>query len=219
MLTERPHTINLPNFDKGVFTHVEHVQTDPRHIAQQWLSKFEAVLASKDVSRLSTVLRSDCWWRDHLALEWDYHTVQGLPNVTDFVGKNIERIQPYNFKLSESGKFVPKLTKPIEGLEWVESMFSFETKIARGSGMLRIVEGNDNVWKGYLVYTMIKELKGFEELTGTRRAHGGNNSLLGGPIKGNWQDRRDRQLEFLDEEPQVLIIGAGKGTYPCIFIA
>ena len=98
----------------------------------------------------------------------------------------------------------------MDGLEWIESMFSFETQKGRGSGMMRIVQGADGTWKGYMMYTIIKELKGFEESTGSRRSHGGNNSLLGGTIKGNWQERRERQLEFIDEEPQVVVIGAGK---------
>ena len=39
--------------------------------------------------------------------------------------------------------------------------------------------------KGYMMYTVLKELKGFEEQAGCRRAHGENDSLLDGTIKGN----------------------------------
>ena len=208
MLAERPHTIHLPKFGKAV-AHVEHSAPNPRQVAQQWISKLEAVLASKDMSRLGSIMHNDCWWRDFLAFEWDFHTINGLDNVADFIGKNIETSAPHNFKLQQTGKFVPSYAKPIDGLEWIESMFSFETKTGRGSGMLRVVQGADGVWKGYMLYTVLKELKGFEEKAGSRRGHGGNNSLLNGGIKGNWQDRRNRQVEFLDEEPQVVIIGAG----------
>ena len=76
--------------------------------------------------------------------------------------------------------------------------------------MLRLVQGNDGIWKGYMIYTALQELKGFEEKIGARRTHGGNNSLIGGAIKGNWLERRERQKEFLDEEPTVLIVGAGR---------
>lgn len=209
MLTERPHTINLPKFGKGV-SHIEHATPNPKHIAQQWISKLESVLASKDMARLSTVMHQDCWWRDHLAFEWDFHTIQGLEQLSKFLSKNIESTQPSHFKLSQSGKFAPTLSKPMDGLNWIESMFTFETKIARGSGVLRIVQGADGIWKGYMVYTVIKELKGFEENIGRRRPHGGNNSLLGGTIKGNWKERRDRQVDFMDDEPQVMVIGAGE---------
>ncbi len=208
MLAERAHTIHLPKFGKDV-TPLHEVAPNPRHIAQQWITKFESVLTSKDLSRLPTVMHEDCWWRDMLAFEWDFHTIHGLGKLTDYMSKNIESGLS-NLRLQQSGKFAPSVAKPIESLEWIESMFDFETKTGRGSGMLRIVQGENGVWKGYMMYTVLKELKGFEEKAGSRRAHGGNNSLLGGAIKGNWHDRRQRQLDFLDEEPQVLIIGAGQ---------
>lgn len=212
MLTERPHTIHLPKFGKAV-TPVEYSRPNPKAVAQEWISKLESVLASKDVSRLGSIMHADCWWRDMLAFDWDLRTIHGLDKLTEYIGKNIESAQLSKLRLHQSGKFAPAVAKPIDGLEWVESMFDFESKTGRGSGMLRIVQGNDGVWKGYMVYTVLKELKGFEEKAGTRRAHGGNNSLLGGTIKGNWLDRRQRQGEFLDEEPQVVIIGAGKYPY------
>ena len=209
MLAERSHTVHLPKFGKAV-THVEREAPNPKHIAQQWIFKLEAVLASKDMSRLGSIMHQDCWWRDMLAFEWDFHTISGLDNVAKYVGQNIDHSTPHNLKLQQSGKYVPGYVKPIDGLEWIESMFSFETQTGRGSGMLRIVQGADGVWKGYMMYTVLKELKGFEEKAGTRRGHGGNNSLLNGGIKGNWQERRQRQIEFLDEEPQVFIVGAGQ---------
>ena len=129
--------------------------------------------------------------------------------LTDFIGKHQETAQVSNIRLHHKGQFAPSVAKPMDGLEWIESMFDFDTKTGRGSGMLRIVQGADGIWKGYMMYTVLKELKGAEENAGYRRPHGGNNSLLGGAIKGNWQERRQRQLEFLDEEPQVLIVGAG----------
>ena len=36
-----------------------------------------------------------------------------------------------------------------------------------------------------------------------------NNSLLDGTIKGNWLDRHQRKVHFIDEEPEVVFIGAG----------
>ena len=144
-----------------------------------------------------------------LAFQWDFRTIHGLDKLTKYIGKHQERAQISQIRLHQKGQFSPSVAKPMQGLEWIESMFDFETKIGRGSGVLRIAQGADGVWKGYMMYTVLKELKGAEESTGHRRPHGGNNSLLGGAIKGNWQERRQRQLEFLDQEPQVLIVGAG----------
>ncbi len=209
MLAERPHAVHLPNMGKAV-TQIECENPNPHEIAQRWISKLEAVLASKDASRLRSVMHQDCWWRDMLVFDWDFHTLSGLDNVIKYIGHNLDRSTPCNLKLQQSGKFAPAITRPIDGLEWVESMFSFETQTGRGSGMLRIVQSADSTWKGYILYTALTELKGFEERAGALRGHGGNNSLLNGNIKGNWQDRRQRQIDFLDEEPLIVIVGAGQ---------
>ncbi|KIX09132.1 uncharacterized protein Z518_00210 [Rhinocladiella mackenziei CBS 650.93] len=84
-----------------------------------------------------------------------------------------------SFKLNEAGKFAPSTSSPVDGPEWVESMLSIETKFGRGKGMLRLVQGDDGIYKGYMLYTSLPELKGFEENSGARRPHGGNNSFVG----------------------------------------
>lgn len=208
MLTVSPHTVDLPNFGK-VVSPPEQTPSNPKFVASQWISKLESVLASNDTSRLASIFHPDCWWRDMLGFQWDFRTIHGLDKLTEYIGKHQETTQISNFRLHQNSQFAPSLAKPMEGLEWIESMFDFETKKGRGSGMLRVVQGADGIWKGYIMYTVLKELKGAEENAGYRRPHGGNNSLLGGTIKGNWQERRQRQHEFLDEEPQVLIVGAG----------
>ncbi|KAL9063726.1 MAG: hypothetical protein Q9161_009311 [Pseudevernia consocians] len=209
MLTVSPHTIDLPKFGKAVSL-PEQNPPNPKVVATQWVSKLESALASKDAARLANIFHPDCWWRDMLAFQWDLRTVHGLDKLTDFIGKHQETAQISNIRLHRKGQFAPSVAKPMDGLEWIESMFDFDTKTGRGSGVLRIVQGADGIWKGYMMYTVLKELKGAEESAGYRRPHGGNNSLLGGAIKGNWQERRQRQFEFLDEEPQVLIVGAGQ---------
>jgi hypothetical protein len=214
MLAER-HTIKLPCSGHGISrgeTKAPATATlSPVAIAQKWITSFESALLSGEVAGFAKVLHQDCWWRDMLALSWDLRTVHGLPNVTSYLSDNLSHTTPHNLRLQETGKFVPAFGTPIEGLEWVESMFDFDTKVGRGSGMLRLVQGADGIWKGQMIYTALQELKGFEDKAGMRRPHGGNESLIGSAAtKGNWLDRRARQLEFLDEEPTVLIVGAGQ---------
>ena len=152
-----------------------------------------------------------------LAFQWDFRTVHGLEKVTEYIGKHQENAQISTIRLRQSGQFAPSMAKPTKHLEWIESMIDLETKTGRGSGMLRIVQGADGIWKGYMMYTVLKELKGAEENAGYRRPHGGSNSPPSGAIKDNWQERRQRQLEFLDEEPQVLIVGASmQSTCPTL---
>jgi hypothetical protein len=212
MLAQHPHDITLPTFtNKEVKISVVE-KSEPRELAQKWLDKFAAVLSSGNASGLANIIHTDSWWRDYLTLTWDFRTIRGAPKVVDFLSQNIQEAGITNVRLQKDEKFAPSFQTPLEGLEWVESMFHYETKVGRGKGFLRLAQGDDGSWKAHFISTSLQELKGHEELKGARRPHGGKNSLEGGIIKGNWQERRDRQKEFLDNEPDVFIVGAGKSS-------
>ncbi|TKX18302.1 pyridine nucleotide-disulfide oxidoreductase-like protein 7 [Elsinoe australis] len=49
-----------------------------------------------------------------------------------------------------------------------------------------------------------------EERVGDLRPHGGNNSLQGGTLQGNWYERRQKEIEFEDVQPTVVVVGAGQ---------
>ncbi|KAF2665642.1 FAD/NAD(P)-binding domain-containing protein [Microthyrium microscopicum] len=198
-----PHSVPLPVFGKLQ-------PSSPQHVASEWLSKFESVVTNGDASRLGDVFHEDCWWRDLLSMSWDYHTLQGLSKVKTFAQTRMSSAGFKNFKLREQGAFTPAQAKVTDTLSWVESIFSFETSIGRGQGVLRLTPDADGAWKAYIVYTSLQELKSHEWATGANRPHGGKNTLEGGIIKGNWVERKQRQKEFLDNEPTCLIIGAGQ---------
>lgn len=205
-LAQNHHIIQLP------VTPQVTTPLDPRAIAQRWITDLEAVLSGNDFSRLTELFHQESWWRDMLALEWNLRTIQNLDRIEDFVRQNQPRAQLSAFRLQDDGKFQPSLDTPVEGrLSWVVSMFFFETKVGRGTGMLRLTQdGPSGVWKAYAVYTSLQELKGFEEPLGPRRVYGTLDSMPGGSSKGTWAERRQRQREFLDEEPTVLVVGAGR---------
>ncbi|KAL1648803.1 hypothetical protein SLS58_001983 [Diplodia intermedia] len=216
LATDSLHTIKLPTFTKPELSATLPSKTatpaiNPTEIASKWLASFAAALAAPDLgASLPAVLHADCWWRDHLALSWDLRTVRGLDALKTYVGGAQPRSALRPTALAEGGNFAPCTKTPVEGLEWVESMFEWETEVGRGKGMLRLVPDGGG-WKAYMLYTALQELKGFEDRVGVRRPHGGNNSLVGGAMKnGNWTERRERQIEFLDEEPQVVCVGAGQ---------
>ena len=213
MLAETSYTIQLPKLDNAK-VNVPKTSIDPWTIAQQWISKLEVVVGDSNVSQLDSLIHQDCWWRDMLVFTWDYRSIHGLDKLKDYLGGHISGTQYGRLRLRDTGKFAPRIQEPAHGLRWIESMFDFETKTGRGTGMLRLAQGSDGLWKGCMIYTALTEIKEYEEHAGMRRPHGGNNSLLGGAIQGNWQERRLRQSEFLDRGPTVLIIGSG--TFYCL---
>jgi hypothetical protein len=201
-LAENQHVVKLPVTPKST-------PPCPREVAQRWISNFEDVLSQNDASRLGDLFHKESWWRDTLALDWDFRSVQNLDQIQAYVQKNQPQAQLSGFRLQDQGKYQPTLESPIESLTWVASMFFFETKVGKGTGMLRLTQAEDGTWKAYVVYTSLQELKGSEEPLDAKRAPGTKESMPGGFSGGNWYERRQRQLEFLDEEPTVLVVGAG----------
>ncbi|KAA8651972.1 hypothetical protein EYZ11_001733 [Aspergillus tanneri] len=182
----------------------------PRSVTQRWITNLEALLHSGKFSRLSELFHEESWWRDMLALDWDFHTIQNCSSIQDFLHRSQPHAQLSAFRLQHEGKLQPQLEKPLENLNWISSMFFFETQVGRGAGVIRLTQDDAGAWKAYSVYTSLQELKNFEEPLGSRRVNGTIESMPGGLSKGNWVERRQREIEFLDEEPTALVIGAGQ---------
>jgi hypothetical protein len=204
MTTKFQHrnSVPLPRFPKAN-------PASATHVAQEWIDRFATVVAGGNVSLLHTVVHDESWWRDALALSWDYHTIHGLSTLTAFLQSRLSDIGFGSFKLREQGSFTPNQVTLTEDISWIESVFSFETAVGRGEGVFRLTPNKDGNWKAYIVYTAIQELKGHEWAAGRNRPHGGNNRLEGGISKGNWLEKKQVEREFLDEAPTCLIIGAG----------
>uniref|UniRef100_A0A8H7K3F7 FAD/NAD(P)-binding domain-containing protein n=1 Tax=Bionectria ochroleuca TaxID=29856 RepID=A0A8H7K3F7_BIOOC len=172
-------------------------------VAQQWLNSLEAVFSSGDFSSLGDLFNEDSWWRDIIALQWDFRTIHGREAIQKFLSQNKESGPLSNFRLHETGKFQPRLEIVNEktGLAWISSLFHFESPIGTGLGVLRLTQERPGVWKAFAVYTSLQTLKAHDEPLVEKRW---------GLSKGTWSERRKRQVDFLDEDPQVLVVGAGQ---------
>ncbi|OBR16541.1 Flavin-containing monooxygenase [Colletotrichum higginsianum IMI 349063] len=182
-----------------------------RDIVAEWTSRFEQTLSGqKDKLDLTPVFRQDAWVRDFLGLSWDFRTINGLDEISAFFAENQPRARLGRLRPREQGAFRPEFRDPAPGVHWVDSLFDFETDVGRGKGVVRLTleegdDGDDDTWKAFMINFTLVEMKGFEEKVGINRPTGHVDDLR----KGNWREQRERQMEFLDEEPAVLIIGAG----------
>jgi hypothetical protein len=73
--------------------------------------------------------------------------------VTEYLEGNIYRSKIRNVKIREHGGFPPSLQNPSEGLEWIQTLFDFETAFGSGVGVLRLVLGADGDWKAFAIST------------------------------------------------------------------
>lgn len=197
------HVIQLP-------TTPSDAPSDPQIIAQEWLSGLETQLAHPEKLDLTNLFHVESWWRDMLALDWDMRTVRTASDIRSFLSKQQSKAKLSKFRLQDTGKFQPRLEQVVEGLSWISSIFFFESAVGTGTGMLRLTQADDGMWKAYAVYTSLQELSSAREPLGTRRAEGTTESMPGGIDGGTWIERRERQKEFLDDQPTTLVVGAGK---------
>lgn len=181
-------------------------------VAQEWLSKLETILSSGDFSRLIEIFNEDSWWRDILALQWDFRSIHGREAIAGFLAENHASGAITELKLQEDGQFQPTLetVDATTGFAWISSLFHYKTRIGRGSGVLRLTQERPGVWKAFAVYTTLQELNGAEEPLGAKRPYGTIDSMPGGFSKGTWLERRERQKDFTEAEPEVMVVGAGR---------
>ena len=187
-------------------------EVDAKKVVQEWLAKLESAFSTGQFSNLDDLFNEDSWWRDILTLQWDFRTIHGRAQIEEFLQENQKSGPLSSFRLQETGKFVPALETIDKetGFAWVSSLFHYESKVGRGTGVLRLTQEKPGVWKAFAVYTTLQELKDHAEPLNEKRWYGTIDSMPGGLAKGTWVERRKRQADFVDEEPQVLVIGAGQ---------
>ena len=206
---------------------------DAVKLATEWLSSFANFAEQGDIngilslipdSQLSSNIFKESaasidttttdfavYWRDVLALTWDFRTFEGTPKIKQFLIDRLSKPKTIsNIQLRSSSQLV----KPYPDLAWIQLSFSFETQFGLGSGIVRLIpistgggggpNSNDNaavvVWKAHSIFTNLDDLKGFPEKIGALR-----NAQ---PNHGKWEAEREK-ASFLDKDPTVLIIGGG----------
>ena len=170
-------------------------------VVDDWFAKFVKAIGLKDVPAIVDLFLDGGFWRDMLALTWDFRTFEGKRAVSRFLEDQLGVFDPVPETFSLQRDLV-QLQQPYEDIAWIQAVFNFDTNVGHASGVFRLVPLPDGTWKAHVVYTNLEDLKGFPERIGPLRNFE--------PNHGRWADRRERERECLDEEPAVVIVGAGQ---------
>jgi len=173
----------------------------PSQRAQAWLDAFGQALASGQPDAVLPLFDADCYWRDLVSFTWNIRTQEGPAAIRDMLAARQADTAASNFALEGEAT-------EADGV--LEAWFTFETRVSRGRGHLRLKNSTqgDKAWT--LLTTMV-ELKGFEEKKGSRRIKGAEHGVHKG--RKSWLElRQDEQARLgYTEQPYVLIIGGGQG--------
>ena len=184
-------------------------RTDDSSVAaDNWLAQFEEALAKPDDGLLKTLFHADSYWRDVLALSWNIQTLNGADAILKALPPLARSAAPSAFTIDPDRAAPRKVMRA--GTNAIEAIFRFETKVGRGSGIIRLIPDADdgNRLKAWTLLTELGELKGFEEQLGVQRPRGNAYSRdFRGP---NWLDLRKQSAGYADRDPTVLVIGGGQ---------
>lgn len=194
---------------------------DALAVTQDILSQFNAHLSSapsnpKDAASgiASLFLDGECYWRDHLALSWDLRTLKTRDKIAAFLLQDNDKNNTIT-NLSEvtldtsTERRAPRVTplNPRGTCRGIVAYLTFKSKVGSGHGYARLAQegGGSGSWKIWTLFTTLEELRGFEEPIGARRPEGVNHGYHHG--RKNWLDRRHDEENFVNSEPDVLIVG------------
>ncbi|KAH9920544.1 FAD/NAD(P)-binding domain-containing protein [Epithele typhae] len=188
--------IALPTLDRlGVAAAPADV--DPSKVAALWFASFTQLAQSNDIDGLLALFIPDAWFRDMLALTWAFRTFHGQAKIRPFLTDRLAASKISDWALGDV-----RLDTPYPDLAWVLARFTFKTETGICSGYFRLIPTPNGEWRGWTFYTNLEELKGFPEATGPLRSFA--------PNHGKWVAQREREREFADADPTVLIIGGGQ---------
>lgn len=184
-------------------------RTDDSSVAADtWLAQFEEALAKPDGALLPALFHPDSYWRDVLALTWNIQTLNGRDAILTALPPLARDMAPNAFAIAP-GRAAPRKVMRA-GTNAIEAIFTFETKVGRGNGIIRLIPDEDDGHrlKVWTLLTELVELKGFEEQLGVNRPRGNAYSRdFRGP---NWLDLRNASKAYADRDPTVLVIGGGQ---------
>lgn len=175
---------------------------DCREAATLWLSRFDAALALGEVD--DALFDADCLWRDVVAFTDDLRTFPA-GRVAAELQERQSQVGASNVALA-AGHVEPRVVER-NGVTSIEAVFSFDVPSGTGIGIVRLVPGPDG-HRARNLFTMLDGLTDHPERVGANRPTGqADSSKFGGP---NWLDRRTVARNYVEHDPQVLIVGGGQ---------
>lgn len=173
-----------------------------------WLNRLSAAVDSGTATQIGSLFGDDAYWKDILALTWDYKMFTGRKDIEQGIGSVLSSIQSGSLRPA-AGRAAPRLVRR-SARTVVEAYFDFENQVGRGTGFVRIVlnEAEPEQSQAWFVLTTLQELTGFEEKVGQNRPTGVEYSEhFGGD---NWLDKRRKERTYSDRDPEVIIVGGGQ---------
>ncbi|RMD39973.1 hypothetical protein DV735_g5151, partial [Chaetothyriales sp. CBS 134920] len=182
---------------------------DPAAIAM--LKYFNMAMLAGDVDAVAHFFLQDGYWRDHLALSVDFHTLKGRNKIQSFLREHGLWLETMEIDMSSDYR-MPRVVS-FDGLgkvNGIEAFIKFASKHGVGRGIISLFHDSaSSSWKISSLFTSLDSLTGPVERPFGKRVVGVPRG--GHPGSKNWLERRTAESKFADGvKPAVLIVGAGQ---------
>ncbi|KAG9309314.1 hypothetical protein JVU11DRAFT_10802 [Chiua virens] len=175
--------------------------TSATEVATAWFNAFSTAVASPNVAGILDLFLEDGFWKDVLALTWDFRSLEGRDAIKNLLEHRLVPTGLVDLRLSEEPFRAPELQKLFPDLVLLRLSFDFGTKVGKGKGTCYLAPVPGGSWKAYMLFTCLESLNDFPEQTGPLRRQDAEHGI--------WEERRRREVELADGDPTVIVIGAG----------
>lgn len=170
-----------------------------------WLSALQNRLEQRPVADLTDLFVAEAWWRDIIALYWDFHTRSGVPAITAYLNESEAGFG--QLEAIRHGGLAPRLEND-NGLRFIQAGFTFRTKVGGGRGILRMANVAPGQWRAWTVSTHLEELNGLSTNgDGPRGLFFPNGTATNGVANGHTNGATNGDSH--DEHIPVVIVGGG----------
>jgi len=168
-------------------------------IAAEWVRDFAEALESGEASNLERLFTEVATWRDFMAFAWDVSNRIGRDGLVPRLLELAKEVTPEDFELTP-------IQAPVVFQGNIQAFFEFKTTDRSCRGYVFLVPNED----GFIAQTLETQadvLQNFPEVTRHNRKHGKQHGLV--MDRTRWLEDRQKQSEFDESEPAVVILGAG----------
>ena len=132
-------------------------------VATAWFNEFSSAITSSNIAGILDLFLDDGFWKDHLALTWDFRTIEGRDAIKNLLDHRLALTGLINLHLSHEPFRAPELQNSFPDLVLLRLSFEFGTKVGKGTGVVNLVPTPGSKWKAYTLYTTLESLNDFPE--------------------------------------------------------
>ena len=133
----------------------------PTAEATKWFAAFRT--NTHDSGLISSLFHEHGFWKDVLALTWNYRTIRGTSAIKRLLDARLAQTGLTALSIADDPFRAPTLLKPMPGVVFLRLCFEFETNYGRGTAIAFLVPTSDAQWKAWSLLTRLESLKDYPE--------------------------------------------------------